>query len=109
LAWNASFNTVAVASGGNDSRRMLDDPECRQLVQRLMSEVYRLGEAVTGATLPVIRGIDGPEALIADTDRPGVVVVPSMLMDFLAKRPLEHAVILGNPIAIARELGVDVP
>ncbi|KAJ2828644.1 hypothetical protein FBU31_002872 [Coemansia sp. 'formosensis'] len=109
LAWNASFNTVSVASGGNDSRKMLDDPECRKLIRRLMDEVYCLGEAATGAPLPPIMGIDGPEALIAYTDSPGRIVIPSMLMDFWAKRPLEHAVILGNPIAIARDLGVDVP
>ncbi|KAJ2488586.1 hypothetical protein IWW37_004695 [Coemansia sp. RSA 2050] len=109
LAWNASLNTVSVVSGGNDTRKMFDDAECRQLILRLMGEVFRLGAAATGAPLPVVRGIDGPEALVADVDRPGEGVVPSMLMDFWAKRPLEHAVILGRPIEIARGLGVDVP
>ncbi|KAJ2027195.1 hypothetical protein IWW57_002717 [Coemansia sp. S610] len=109
LAWNASLNTVSVVSGGNDTRKMFDDAECRQLILRLMDEVFRLGRAATGAPLPVVRGIDGPEALVADVDKPGVAVVPSMLMDFWAKRPLEHAVILGRPIEIARDLGVDVP
>ncbi|KAJ2744406.1 hypothetical protein GGI20_003011, partial [Coemansia sp. BCRC 34301] len=109
LAWNASFNTVAVASGGNDSRQMLDDPECRRLIYAIMVEVYRLGEAVTGAPLPAVRGIAGPKELLAATEKPGVVVVPSMLMDFRARRPLEDEVILGRPIQIARELGVAVP
>ncbi|KAJ2443671.1 hypothetical protein GGF42_006554 [Coemansia sp. RSA 2424] len=109
LAWNASFNTVAVASGGNDSRSMVDDSECRRLVYAIMVEVYRLGEAATGAPLPEARGIAGPGQLLAHTEKPGVVVVPSMLMDFWGKRPLEHDVILGRPIRIARELGVAVP
>ncbi|KAJ2903347.1 hypothetical protein GGI21_004438, partial [Coemansia aciculifera] len=109
LAWNASFNTVAVASGGNNTRIMVDDPECCRLIYNIMIEVYRLGEAATGAPLPVMRGIAGPKELLATAQAPGVVVMPSMLMDFLAKRPLEHEVILGNPIQIARELGVAVP
>ncbi|KAJ2719875.1 hypothetical protein GGI07_004951 [Coemansia sp. Benny D115] len=109
LVWNASFNTVSVVSGGYDTRRMLNDPLCRQLIRSIMEEVYRLGETVLGHPLPVHGGIDGPEAYIRYTeDRPSTVW-PSMLMDFKAHRPMEHAVILGRPIEIARELGVSVP
>ncbi|KAJ2000111.1 hypothetical protein GGI04_004284 [Coemansia thaxteri] len=109
LVWNASFNTVAVASGGNDVAEVLRDPGCTRLVRRIMEEVYRVGEAATGAPLPERGGVDGPDALIAWTARYPGVVAPSMLMDFRAGRPLEHAVILGQPIQVARSLGIDVP
>ncbi|KAJ1823443.1 hypothetical protein LPJ56_002981 [Coemansia sp. RSA 2599] len=109
LAWNASFNPISVVSGGNDTQKMLEDEECRKLIRDVMVEVYRLGEAAVGEPLPVFMGVDGPDAYIGYTDRPGTTVYPSMLMDYRAKRPMEHAVILGRPIEIARSLGVPVP
>ncbi|KAJ2856220.1 hypothetical protein J3B02_001734 [Coemansia erecta] len=109
LAWNASFNPISVVSGDVDTQKMLEDAGCRKLIRDVMVEVYRLGEAVVGNKLPAFMGIDGPDAYIGYTDRPGTTVYPSMLMDFRAKRPMEHAVILGRPIEMARELGVPVP
>ncbi|KAJ1965461.1 hypothetical protein GGI12_000732 [Dipsacomyces acuminosporus] len=109
LVWNASFNTVSVASGGNGTRKMLDDPYCKQLIKEVMIEVYKAGEAVTGAPLPKHALMEGPDSIIADTDNREVEVIPSMLMDFRAKRPMEHAVILKNPIDLAKKKGVEVP
>ncbi|KAJ1722133.1 hypothetical protein LPJ53_003430 [Coemansia erecta] len=109
LVWNASFNTISVVSGGNDTRKMLEDPGCRKLIRDTMGEVYRLGEAAVGEKLPAFMGIEGPDMYLAYTEREDSTVWPSMLMDFKAGRPMEHAVILGRPLEIARELGVDVP
>ncbi|KAJ1943268.1 hypothetical protein GGF37_002723 [Kickxella alabastrina] len=109
LVWNASFNTVAVVSGGNDTQEMLADQRCKALLRCIMLEVYRLGEAVLGEPLPVRNGVGDADAWIAETEGREVPVVPSMLMDFWAKRPMEHDVILGRPIAVARQLGIDVP
>ncbi|KAJ2762052.1 hypothetical protein H4S06_000875 [Coemansia sp. BCRC 34490] len=109
LVWNASFNTVAVVSGGNDTHQMLANPECKALVRNLMAEVYRLGETVLGAPLPERLGMRSPDDFIEDAASKEHPVVPSMLMDFWAKRPLEHEVILGRPVRIARDLGVPVP
>ncbi|KAJ2156394.1 hypothetical protein GGF46_005217 [Coemansia sp. RSA 552] len=109
LVWNASFNTVSVVSGGNDTRQMLDNEGCRDLVRNIMQEVYTVGARVTGQELPVHMGMDGPDAFIADADNREVAVQPSMLMDFCARRPMEHDVILGNPLRIARRLGVPAP
>ncbi|KAJ1887161.1 hypothetical protein LPJ81_006573 [Coemansia sp. IMI 209127] len=109
LVWNASFNTVAVVSGGNDTRKMLDNAECKALIRNLMTDVYRLGEAVIGGPLPTRRGMKCPDDFINDTDSRPHTVLPSMLMDFWAKRPMEHDVILGRPVKIARERGIPVP
>ncbi|KAJ2351865.1 hypothetical protein GGF43_003909, partial [Coemansia sp. RSA 2618] len=109
LVWNASFNTVSVVSGGNNTRVMLDDPLCKDLIRNIMEEVYRIGEAATGAPLPTRMGMDGPDAFINETDTRDVAVEPSMLMDFLARRPMEHDVILRRPLEVARRLGVSAP
>ncbi|KAI8323622.1 ApbA-domain-containing protein [Martensiomyces pterosporus] len=109
LVWNASFNTVAVVSGGYDTKQMLDNPYCKQLIKDIMIEVYRAGEAVTGEPLPKHRGMEGPDEVIEDTAQREFAVIPSMLMDFRAKRPMEHVVILKNPIEAARKRGVSTP
>ncbi|KAI9479710.1 hypothetical protein LPJ78_002946 [Coemansia sp. RSA 989] len=109
LVWNASFNTVSVVSGGNNTREMLADPRCKQLIRSIMEEVYAIGEAATGAPLPVIQGKDSPDAFIEDTENRQVPVEPSMLMDFRAKRPMEHDVILRRPLEVARKLGINAP
>ncbi|KAJ2449456.1 hypothetical protein EV183_004881 [Coemansia sp. RSA 2336] len=109
LVWNASFNTVSVVSGGNNTREMLADPHCKQLIRNIMEEVYAIGEAATGAPLPVLQGKDSPDAFIEDTENRQVPVEPSMLMDFRAKRPMEHDVILRRPLEVARKLGISAP
>ncbi|KAJ1837944.1 hypothetical protein LPJ73_007233, partial [Coemansia sp. RSA 2703] len=65
LVWNASFNTISVVSGGNDTRKMLEDAACRKLIRDVMGEVYRLGEAAVGEKLPVLMGIEGPDMYLA--------------------------------------------
>ncbi|KAI9501494.1 hypothetical protein GGI25_002036 [Coemansia spiralis] len=109
LVWNASFNTVAVVSGGNDTHKMLADPRCKELIKNLMLEVYRLGEAAIGEPLPSKLGMNSADDCIDRTNSRETPVMPSMLMDYLARRPMEHEVILGRPIEIARKLSVDVP
>ncbi|KAJ2080464.1 hypothetical protein H4R24_003076 [Coemansia sp. RSA 988] len=109
LVWNASFNTVSVVSGGNNTKQMLDDPNCRELIRKLMAEVYKIGEAAMGEPLPVLLGVDGPDAFITSTEAIPTPVSPSMLMDFRACRPMEHEVILKRPLDMAKQLGIHVP
>ncbi|KAJ1937409.1 hypothetical protein FBU59_004756 [Linderina macrospora] len=109
LIWNASFNTVSVVSGGNDSRQMLDSPECKALIHSLMTEVIKAGETITGSKLVYLGNQATADDIINTTDGLPKPVTPSMLMDFRAKRPMEHAVILRNPIELAKKHGVDVP
>ncbi|KAJ2503165.1 hypothetical protein GGH96_000414 [Coemansia sp. RSA 1972] len=109
LVWNASFNTVSVVSGGNNTREMLDNPQCKELLRNVMREVYAIGEAATGKPLPERMGICGPDGFIEETDKRDVAVVPSMLMDYRAHRPMEHDVILNRPLQVARQMGIRAP
>ncbi|KAJ2242494.1 hypothetical protein GGH97_003900 [Coemansia sp. RSA 475] len=54
-------------------------------------------------------GISGPDGFIEETDKRDVAVVPSMLMDYRARRPMEHDVILGRPLQVARQMGISAP
>ncbi|KAJ1939749.1 hypothetical protein FBU59_004018 [Linderina macrospora] len=109
LVWNASFNTVSVASGGNDTRQMLDSPKCTELIRKMMVEVFTAGKVVTGSNLTSLNGQTTPEGVIKSTDAHPKSVSPSMLMDYRAKRPLEYEVILRNPIELAKKHSVEVP
>ncbi|ORX65106.1 ApbA-domain-containing protein [Linderina pennispora] len=91
------------------AKLMLANPECKALIRSMMVEVYKAGEAVTGGKLPALNGRSGPDQVIEDTETRAVTVIPSMLMDFRGKRPMEHAVILRNPIELAKKHGVEVP
>ncbi|KAJ2766339.1 hypothetical protein IWQ57_004408 [Coemansia nantahalensis] len=109
LIWNASFNPISVLAGGVYAQTLLADADCRELVLAVMHEVRRIGEAVTGAPLPPLLDMDGPEAYVRVTESSPFPCTPSMLMDYRHRRPMEHAVILGRPLELAREFGVDAP
>ncbi|KAJ1939750.1 hypothetical protein FBU59_004019, partial [Linderina macrospora] len=66
LVWNASFNTVSVASGGNDAKQMLASPECAELICKVMAEVFNAGKAVTGSELTLPGNQRTPEDVIKD-------------------------------------------
>ncbi|KAJ2712415.1 hypothetical protein H4R19_002765 [Coemansia spiralis] len=109
LMWNASFNPISVLAGGLDAQTLLLDADCKDLILAVMREVCRIGEAATGEPLPRMLAVDGPETYVAMTEQNPRPIIPSMLMDFLEYRPMEHAVILGRPLEMARELGIDAP
>ncbi|KAJ2780759.1 hypothetical protein H4R18_003271 [Coemansia javaensis] len=109
LIWNASLNPISVLAGGHEVHALLEDAAGRQLVLDVMREAVRIGEAATGEPLPAMNGASGPEAYIEMTLRSPPPVVPSMLMDYWARRPMEHAVILGNPLRVAAEHGISAP
>ncbi|ORX72685.1 hypothetical protein DL89DRAFT_254876 [Linderina pennispora] len=89
--------------------QMLDSAECKALIRSLMVEIIKAGETVTGSKLVYLGGFEKPDDIINNTDMLPKPVTPSMLMDFRAKRPMEHAVILRNPIELAKRYGVEVP
>ncbi len=103
LIWNASFNPVSVLSGGCNTKQMLDNTHCRQLIMQVMQEVFLLAKA-DGCFLP--------ENIIAKKIAYTEKMVPyetSMLLDFKHHRPIEIEAILGNALQFAKEKSISTP
>ncbi|PWA02565.1 hypothetical protein BB558_001298 [Smittium angustum] len=110
LIWNASFNPISVLSGQYSSSELLDNPGTCDLIKRAMNEVIKAGEAVTGGPLhEKVPSSHIPEHFVKFTRVRTTTVIPSMLQDYMSKRPMEHEVILRIPIEKAKAAGVEVP
>ena len=73
----------------------------------VMREVVAISQALGYTKISVQMA---EEQMNRATDRKGGKgIEPSMLVDVLTERRMEHEVILGNPVKIAKELGVSVP
>lgn len=106
LTINAAFNPSSVLSGGQGNASMVMDPELRLHLSGLMQEIWDAVPKILGRGFP--DSMARPEKIIKSTER-NVGAKPSMLLDWDAGRPLEIEVILGNPVKIARERGVELP
>ncbi|KAJ1952883.1 hypothetical protein IWQ62_006120, partial [Dispira parvispora] len=107
--WNASFNTVSVVAGECNTHELLDDPALRELVLEMQREIWAIGVAVTGQPLPIMEKSESPESIIKATREGQPPYKPSMLQDYLNHYPMEHEVILKNPITSARQHQIPVP
>jgi len=107
LSWNIPFSTLTISAGAVTTRHIMEDDGLRELAGVLMAETIAAGNA----ELPAGDRI-APEPLIekmfANTATMGDYR-PSMLVDYLARRPLEVESILGEPVRRAAAHGVAVP
>jgi 2-dehydropantoate 2-reductase len=106
LCINAAMNPSAVLSGGRGNADMLSDPELREHLLGMMHEIRDAVPKILGRPFP--DDLATPEKIVRSTER-NTGAKPSMLLDWEAGRPLELEVILGNPVRIARERGVELP
>ncbi|KAI1411037.1 2-dehydropantoate 2-reductase [Hypoxylon sp. FL1857] len=106
LCINAAFNPTAVLSGGRGNADQLTDPELREHIVGIMSEIWNAAPKVLGKPFP--DSLAKPEKIIKSTER-NTGARPSMLLDWEASRPMELEVILGNPVRIARRAGAEMP
>ncbi|KAL5604356.1 hypothetical protein BROUX41_002328 [Berkeleyomyces rouxiae] len=106
LCINSAMNPSAVLSGGRGNADMASDPELRIHLRAVMQEIRAAVPAILGRELP--ENLANPDAILKSTDR-NTGARPSMLLDWEAGRPMELEVILGNPVRIARERGVEMP
>ncbi|OLN95973.1 putative 2-dehydropantoate 2-reductase 3 [Colletotrichum chlorophyti] len=106
LCINAAFNPSAVLSGGRGNADMVTDPELREHVVGIMNEIRAAVPKILGREFP--DDLAKPDRIVKSTER-NTGARPSMLLDWEAGRPLELEVILGNPVRIAREHGVEMP
>ncbi|KAJ2898573.1 2-dehydropantoate 2-reductase [Zalerion maritima] len=110
LAINASFNPSAVLCGGKGNAEMIKDPELRLHIKGVMEEVLSTAPVVLGLEgggLPDRLGLAEPERILKSTER-NAGAKPSMLMDWEGGRKMEMEVILGNPVKMARERGLEM-
>lgn len=107
LLINASWNPICALSLSRDAAFLASSSMAEKLVTEVMEEVVLVAQALghTNITSDFAR-----EQLQRALERKGTKgIEPSMLVDVLNGRRMEVEVILGNPIKVAREVGVDVP
>lgn len=104
LMWNIPFSTLTITAGGVTTQEIMDDPGLRQLAEQLILETGRAGNA-DGCDIDVEAMF---ARMIADTEAMGPYR-PSMLIDYLEKRPLEVESILGEPVRRAKRLNFPAP
>ena len=107
IAINASMNPSAVLSGGSTNNAMSTDAELYLHLKGVMEEVLATVPKVLGTPLP--KELATPEAILGSTRKNTSGSKPSMLLDWEQGKRMELEVILGNPIRIAREFGLEMP
>lgn len=107
IAINASMNPSSVLSGGTTNHAMSTDPELYLHLKGVMDEVLSTAPKVLGTPLP--KEFATPEQILRSTQRNTSGSKPSMLLDWEQGKKMELEVILGNPIRIAREKGLEMP
>ncbi|KAM7202506.1 putative 2-dehydropantoate 2-reductase [Rhypophila sp. PSN 637] len=115
LCINAAFNPSAVLSGGLGNAEMVTDldpttqtKELRIHLKGVMDEIWGAVPRILGRGFPEDGSLATPEKILRSSER-NVGSKPSMLLDWEGGRPMELEVILGNPVRIARQRGVELP
>lgn len=102
VLWNGTFNTVCALMHLNIGE-VYESGGRERLIIPMMTEIWEVANAA-GAKLP-------KSAIQFQAQRVAVgsPFRPSMLIDVEYKRPIELEVILGNPIRIGENLGIQTP
>jgi 2-dehydropantoate 2-reductase len=107
LCWNIPFSGLTVAAGGVPTNHIAENPELRRAAQALMEEVIEAANADLAAHGNAAR-IDKAavvQRMFEATDTMGPYQ-PSLLIDFLERRPMEVDAIFAEPLRRARALAV---
>ena len=107
IAINAAMNPTAVLSGGTPNVSMANDPDLAAFLLGVMNEVLETAPKVLGQPLP--NKLASAEQILRSTKKNDSGSKPSMLMDWEQDKRMELEVILGNPVRIAREKGLEMP
>ena len=110
IAINAAMNPSAVLSGGAGNRELALDPELALHAKGIMNEVLEAAPKVLGRDFPWEElKLATPEQVLRSVSRNTTGSRPSMWWDWVEGRRMELEAILGNPIRIAREKGIEMP
>lgn len=107
LLINASWNPICALTLSRDVAFLASSSIAEKLVKDVMTEVVAIAQAqgYTNVTSEMAWG-----QLQRALERKGTKgIEPSMLVDVVNGRRMEVEVILGNPIKVAKEVGVEVP
>ncbi|KAF2835351.1 2-dehydropantoate 2-reductase [Patellaria atrata CBS 101060] len=107
IAINASMNPSSVLSGGSSNNAMSLDTELAIHLNGVMEEVLATAPKVLGQPLPA--EFATPERILASTRKNTSGSRPSMWFDWEKGARMELEVIMGNPIRMAREKGIEMP
>lgn len=107
IAINATMNPSAVLSGGAGNRELALDPDLAEHATGVMNEVLAVAPVVLGKPLP--DWLATPEQVLESVSKNMTGSRPSMWQDWEAGRRMELEVILGNPVRMAKEKGMEMP
>jgi 2-dehydropantoate 2-reductase len=103
LCWNIPFNGLAIAAGGRDTQQVLAESSLVELIWELMREVQATARAL---------GHEIEDEFLQrqlDITYPMGPYKPSSLVDFQLGREVEVEAIWGEPLRVARRVGVRTP
>lgn len=106
-AINAAMNPSSVLSGGAPNADMSLDDEMGRHLMGVMQEVIDTAPKVVGVAMP--KEFATAEQILRSTKKNDSASVPSMQQDWAKGSKMELEVILGAPIRLAREKGIEMP
>lgn len=108
LLLNAPWNPICALTLSRDLAFLAAEPSTSLAVIRgVLDEVIAISRALGYTSVTAEAAEQGLATIMS---REGIAgIEPSMLVDVLWTRRMEHEVILGNPVRVARKLGVEVP
>lgn len=110
IAINAAMNPSSVLSGGCGNQELSQDPELAIHTKGIMDEVLAAAPKIIGKEFPWKElKLATSEQILRSVGRNTTGSRPSMYWDWVEGRRMELEAILGNPIRMAREKGIDMP
>ncbi|KAK4985248.1 hypothetical protein LTR50_006096 [Elasticomyces elasticus] len=110
IAINAAMNPSSVLSAGSTNASMALDPELSIHLKGVMDEVLSTAPKVLGpASASLFESLATSEQILRSTQKNTSGSKPSMQLDWESGKRMELEVILGNPVRIAREQGLEMP
>ena len=107
IAINAAMNPSSVLSDGMDNASMSKDADMSEHLMGVMKEVLAVGQQVVGKEFP--KDFASAEQILRSTQKNPSGSVPSMQQDWEGGKKMELEVILGAPIRLAKDKGLELP
>lgn len=110
IAVNAAMNPSSVLSGGCGNQELALDSDLEEHTTGVMNEALQTASKVLGKSIPMKElGLATPKQVLGSVRKNTSGSRPSMWHDWEKGAPMELEVILGNPIRIAKEKGLEMP